>query len=94
MIYNIFTRQRADHQYIRYALGLAEKAKLPVEGMSARVIQGYKVWVTPLGPNPTRHKRSTHRVLARCSCGKVLSVGRLHQHKCKSTYTTVVKAND
>ena len=85
---------RADHEFIRAALGLTAKAKLPVEGMPPRMIQGYEVWVNPLGPNKTGHKRSTHRVLARCNCGKVLSVGRLHQHKCRNTYTTVVKADE
>lgn len=71
--------------------------KLPLGGTGitkvfARELQalGYRhlvapidVWVAPLRqPNPKRHRRSTHRLMARCACGKVLSAGRLHQHVC------------
>lgn len=76
--------RHADHEDLRRMLGLGENAKLPVEGMAARSIQGVMVWVDTLGPNPTKHKRSTHRVMAQCpTCLKTLSAGRLHQHKCK-----------
>lgn len=45
-----------------------------------------RVWVEPLlhrtaGPGVRLFKRSTHRVMCQCpKCGRVLSVGRLHQH--------------
>lgn len=74
----------AHSNQVRALLGLRPRQKLPAEGMPPRLIQGILVWVTPLGPNPTRFKRSTHRVLARCNCGKVLSAGRLHQHRCST----------
>jgi hypothetical protein len=71
---------------IREMLGLGHKAKLPVEGLHGQTIQGVRVWITALPDRPKGgHKRSTHRVLAMCpSCLRVVSAGRLHQHKCKS----------
>lgn len=85
--------RNAHHNDIRSMLGLPEGAKLPREGMPPRTIQGITVWVAPLVgpavPRRTRYQRplapksSTHRALAQCACGKVLSVGRLHQHVCK-----------
>ena len=46
-------------------------------------LEKIEVWVAPLRlPNPRRWKRSTHRLMARCPCGQVLSAGRLHQHVC------------
>lgn len=67
---------------MREILGLGAMGKLPVEGMDARIVQGVKVWVTPL-VGVARRKRSTHRVLCECpECGMHLSVGRLHQHRC------------
>lgn len=85
------------HPAIRAFLGLGPTEKLPAEGMPVRILDlplpwqffGIEVWVNPLGPNPTKHKRSTHRVMARCSCGRVLSFGRLHQHKCKPIYAPI-----
>lgn len=86
--YNAHSRE------VRVMLGLPEDAKLPREGMEPRRIQGITVWVLPLmGPRvpkrigrwnrPLERKSSRHRVLAECpDCGKVLSVGRLHQHRC------------
>lgn len=85
---------------VRAALGLDPKAKLPSLGLPPRDVAGYTLWVEPLGPNPTRHKRSTHRVMARCNaCGRVLSAGRLHQHVCKkeassSLYTSTRYADE
>jgi hypothetical protein len=76
--------RNAHSSELREMLGLAPKAKLPVEGMDAKIVAGIKLWIVPLGANLTRHKRSTHRLLAECpTCGKHLSAGRLHQHKCK-----------
>jgi len=63
-------------------LGLRPGEHLPAAGLPPRVIQGVKVWVA-MSAAPTGRKSATHRVLAECPlCGKVLSVGRLHQHKC------------
>lgn len=85
----------AHYDEVRAMLGLPDGAKLPAEGMPPRRIQGIMVWVTPLmGPRVPRRvgrwgrvlerKSSRHRVLAQCpDCGKVLSVGRLGQHKCR-----------
>ena len=89
------TRNAHSH-HILAMLGLPPRAKLPKEGMPPRQIQGFKVWVAPLSPDYDAHatythngrtyrygKRSTHRVLTECPCcRKVLSVGRLHQHRC------------
>jgi hypothetical protein len=63
------------------ALGLS---RLPVEGMESRKVLGLRVWIAPLVmPNPTRWKRSTHRLLCICTrCSWDGSVGRLDQHKC------------
>jgi hypothetical protein len=45
--------------------------------------ESVEIWVAPLRmPNPRRWKRSTHRLMARCACGQVLSAGRLYQHVC------------
>lgn len=82
-----FPTHRAHSDTVRMLLGLREKEKLPREGMPPRLIQGIEVWVTPLPEREkgARWKRSTHRVLAKCpTCGRVLSVGRLHQHRCTS----------
>lgn len=65
--------------------------RLPLEGMTPRMVQGVNVWVLPFMPkfrkgydgNPVRVKSSTHRVMCSCpGCGTAMSVGRLHQHKC------------
>lgn len=59
--------------------------KLPDEGMDVREIQGVQVYVKPRNPKPTdrRVRSSKHRVIAICTCGQHVPVGRLHQHKCK-----------
>jgi hypothetical protein len=60
-----------------------EGSKLPLEGLPQREIQGIQVWVVPHVPHPNGRKSSKHRVLCACpNCGRVLSAGRLHQHKC------------
>lgn len=75
--------RHADSADLREMLELGSKGRLPVEGMPARFIQGVAVWVRPLGPNLTKRKRSTHRVMACCPrCHVTVSAGRLHQHKC------------
>lgn len=73
-------------------LGINGK-KLPPEAREPVIIQGVKVWVTPYverigvdrwSGKAKRIKSSAHRVMAECpNCGKHLSAGRLHQHKCK-----------
>jgi hypothetical protein len=81
-------------------LGLSPKSKLPLDGMPKRVIQGVTVWVEPFTPKfrtvrrwngtafsdePVPVKSSKHRILAECpSCRKILSAGRLFQHRCPS----------
>lgn len=80
------------------ALGLSPSAHLPADGVPGRVVTftirmapknggGLReftvlVWVNPLGPAAGLFKRSTHRLMAKCSCGRELSAGRLHQHRC------------
>lgn len=55
----------------------------PDEGLLPVTVQGFMVWVVPIERIPGK-KSSRHRVLCECpGCGVVLSVGRLHQHKCK-----------
>lgn len=71
-------------------LGLAPKAKLPPEGMSAREIQGITVYVRPLPPlvrDETRprwwgvQRRFSLRVRAICpECGRDVAASRLPQH--------------
>jgi hypothetical protein len=63
--------------------------RLPVEGMEPVTVLGLRVWVTPLVmPNPTRWKRSTHRLIAQCPrCKWNGSLGRLDQHACKHPET-------
>lgn len=92
----IRNRERADlpgwSQYnatspeMREMLGLAPNAKLPVEGMPPRNIQGWTVYVRPLPPRgDSRRRRCAHRVRAICpKCRKDISAGRTHQHKCKT----------
>lgn len=64
------------------AFGLTPTSRLPVEGATARVVGGVKVWINPLPLGPVRWKRSTHRLMCECpQCGATLSAGRLHQHR-------------
>lgn len=80
-MYNDFT---AD---VMRALGIS---RLPVEGIEPRtVLGGIRVWVTALVmPNPTRWKRSVHRLMCACPlCDWTGSVGRINQHKCKHPET-------
>lgn len=88
------TRWNAHNSTIKELLGLKRGDKLPAAGMPAQQIQGYKVWVEP-APPPLYHygryggplikvKSSKHRIMVECPyCTQVMSVGRLHQHKCK-----------
>lgn len=67
--------------YIREKLGLAPKAKLPRAGIEPVIIDGIKVWVTPLEGDAHGSRRCKHRVMAECPrCGQVLSYGRMGQH--------------
>ena len=88
------TTLRCHADEMKALLGLGYKAKLPEGGMEPRVIQGFKVWVTPAAPKKIVDKWgrkvvlkvSTHRVMAECPhCKKVLSAGRLPQHVCKES---------
>jgi hypothetical protein len=81
----LYPNQNAQSHHVKRMLGVGEKWNLPKEGMPPRLIQGIKVWVTPLPEMPAgrRTKRSAHRVLAECpDCKRTVSVGRLRQHVC------------
>lgn len=81
-----YPRWNAHSRHVTAMLGLKPGEKLPAEGMEARLIQGIKVWVEPIGPALARGRRMTHRVKAECpDCHKVMSAGRLHQHVCKES---------
>lgn len=69
---------------MKILMGLHPCKKWPLEGMPPRIIQGVKVWVKPIGPDPKQGwRRNTHRVMAQCPlCGFECSAGRLFQHKC------------
>jgi hypothetical protein len=56
--------------------------QLPREGMAEREIQGVPVYVRPLGLNDRRRNWCGLRVMAICTCGRHVPVGRLHQHRC------------
>lgn len=78
--------QPANSNEIRQMLGLPEKAKLPPNGIAPQSIQGVTVYVEPLRVKRNRTRRMKHRVLAICPhCSRIMSVGRLSQHKCKVT---------
>lgn len=65
-------------------LALLGVKRLPPAGMTERLIQGVRVYVKPQAPlSPGQRHRATHRVIAICTCGRHIPVGRLHQHKCK-----------
>lgn len=72
------------HSYqMKALLGLGEKAKIPAEGMPARVIQGITVYVLSLVQ--AKERKVFHRVRAICPhCAAEMSAGRMHQHKCKT----------
>lgn len=61
--------------------------RLPEAGMSPRMVEGIKVWVTPLeGERPGEGKRNGARIMCECpGCGHHVSAGRLAQHKCDAT---------
>lgn len=74
---------RATSDDMRELLGLPHSGTLPVDGLPVRGVQGVSVYVKPLAPlTPGQRKRSTHRIIAICECGRHVPVGRLHQHKC------------
>lgn len=79
--------QSVDHMKVHFGLGA--HAPWPAAGMSARVVDGVRLWVEPLQSkeerqflwNGHRCHRNPHRLMAECPvCGKVTSYGRLHQH--------------
>jgi hypothetical protein len=54
---------------------------LPTNGLPVRVVQGVPMWVEPSAPPRNGRKSSKHRAMCACpKCGKVVSIGRLHQH--------------
>jgi len=65
------------------------KEKWPDSGLAPVMVDGIKVWVNPANPKQNRalgiKKSSTHRVMCECpGCARVMSAGRLFQHKCGS----------
>ena len=64
------------------ALGLKPGGHLPADGLPPRELQGVTVYVAPAAPAASGRKSSRHRVMAVCSCGRHVSAGRLHQHRC------------
>jgi hypothetical protein len=72
-----------NHEMLR-TLGIYD-GKLPKTGREPILIQGILVWVNPQRPHSNGRKTSEHRIMCKCpNCHKTLSVGRLHQHKCKT----------
>lgn len=79
------------HDMYRY-LGTT---RLPDEGMSERLVHGVRVYVKPLPPlesiaGTRRRRRFALRVMAICTCGRHVPVGRLHQHKCKAPVLNIL----
>ena len=77
--------RNAHTSVVMRALGLKPGGHLPDEGMPPRFIGVVWVWVTPAQTQLPgfERKSSTHRVMGECpSCGRHMSVGRMHQHKC------------
>jgi hypothetical protein len=80
---------------VKQLLGLEPTQKLPKEGMSARIVEGIKIWVTPYIPTMSINrwtgktvlvKTSKHRVMGQCpQCNREMSAGRLFQHVCTGT---------
>jgi hypothetical protein len=67
---------------LKKMFGLEPKKKWPAEGLPPRNIQGIKVWVNPR--TTATQENQFHRCRAECPrCLKILSAGRLHQHKCE-----------
>jgi len=83
--------------YTQEVMEMLGVKKLPAEGIPMTLIQGIWVYVTPT-PEPKYYgdhsayrgrkiKSSKHRIMAICgTCDQTLSVGRLHQHKCKENH--------
>lgn len=66
-------------------LSLLGVKKLPRDGMAERLIQGVRVYVAPLVPGWGKRANKSWqglRVMAICTCGQHVAVGRLHQHIC------------
>jgi hypothetical protein len=68
-----------DHRELYEALGLDPKKHLPKEGLGPRYIGNVLVWVDPKIPG---RNQDAKRVWCRCpNCGKVLTAGKLQQHR-------------
>lgn len=74
---------------IKQFFGLRYEQKWPAEGMSERVVQGFTLYVNPMGKiigrtrwgSPIREGMHS-RLMAVCDiCGRHVSYGRLHQHR-------------
>lgn len=73
------------------ALGLLPQAVACIKtvrsnGIVFREHTAVSVWVTAAVKRDDGRKSSTHRAMCRCpGCDRVMSVGRLFQHRCKGT---------
>lgn len=75
--------RNAHWHILRELLGLSRLGHLPDEGLPEQLIQGHRVYVKPVNTVPGRR---VHRVTVICSCGQHYSAGRMHQHKCKTSF--------
>lgn len=58
--------------------GLRPEQKWPAAGMDAVTVPtGVKLWVNTLKPSSRRGKP---RLMAMCTCGKIVGAGRIQQH--------------
>lgn len=65
---------------IRLRLGIFPNQKLPPGGTFAAIVDGWIVYVRPIGKK-TRWRRMEHRVRAICpQCDLNISAGRIAQH--------------
>ena len=78
--------QAERNNYFRRALGLTDRfekpRKLPTYGIDPVPLGGFgglRIGLRPIGEKGAR-RRMTHRIYIHCSCGKVMSAGRIVQH--------------
>lgn|SRR5215469_7302612 len=78
------TWRNAHSGEVKKLFGLRPEDKWPDAGLPARDIQGITCWVDPISVNHGS-RRKFHRAMAACpDCTAIMSIGRLHQHKCKT----------
>ena len=74
----------AQSEDVKRLFGLEPKQKWPRFGLKIIVVDGWKLWVDPIGFKYQIRKHSSfkqHRAMAQCpACGKNISIGRISQH--------------